>query len=42
MKLLLGIIGAIHCSKQSLKQAAAFDVDEFLNQRLTCRQQCFK
>ena len=41
MKLLSSIIvGAIHCSQQSVKQSAA--VDEFADQRLTCKQQCFK
>ena len=41
MKLLSSIIiGAIHCSQQSVKQPAA--LDEFADQRLTCRQQCFK
>ena len=41
MKLLSSIIvGAIHCSQQSVKQPAA--VDEFADQRLTCKQQCFK
>ena len=41
MKLLSSIIiGAIHCSQQSVNQSAA--VDEFVDQRLTCRQQCFK
>ena len=41
MKLLSTIIiGAIHCSQQSVNQSAA--VDEFVDQRLTCRQQCFK
>ena len=34
------IIEAIHCSQQSVNQSAA--VEEFADQRLTCRQQCFK